>query len=79
MHHKRFMNVVNVVEGQRGESHPEKVTENKLDCSDETKHQETMDKCNKKLLTCLFVQGENEKSCKKCVNEMNDVCWSGSD
>ena len=37
VHHKRFKNVVDIVEGQCGELHPEKVAKNKLDHSDEMK------------------------------------------
>ena len=73
------MNAVDITEGQWGESHPEKVAKDDADCSDETKCQAVMDKCNRKFLACLFVHRSNEKSHKKCVNELNNVCLRGSD
>ena len=78
-HHKRFKNMVDIVEGQWGESHPEKVAMNGLDCNDNTKCQVVMDRCNGKFLACVFMHGANRKLHKNCIGELNDVCLSGSD
>ena len=51
----------------------------KNNCGDETKCQAVVDNCNRKFLACLFMHGVNEKLHKKCINELNNVCLSGSD
>ena len=79
VHCKRFKNVVDVVEGQWGESHSEKVAKNELDYGDETKCQAVTDGCNEKFLTCVFMHRANRKSHKNCIGELNNVCLSGSD
>ena len=71
--------MVDVIEGQWGKSHPEKVAKNKLDCSDETKWQAVTDGCNEKFLVWMFMHGANRKLCKNCIGELNDMCLSGSD
>ena len=62
VHHKRFKNVVDIAEGQWGESCSEKVAKNKSDYSDETKCQTVTDNCNRKFLVCLFMHRTNRKS-----------------
>ena len=79
VHCKRFKNVVDVVEGQWGELHPEKVAKNESDCNDNTKRQTVTDKCNRKFLACVFVHGANGKLHKNCIGELNNMCLSGSD
>ena len=72
-HCKRFKNVVDVVEGQWGESHPEKVAENESDHNDDAKRQAVMDGCNGKFLACVFVHGANRKSHKNCIGKLNNM------
>ena len=71
--------MVDVVEGQWGESHPEKVGKNESDHNDNEKRQMVMDKCNGKFLACVFMHGANRKLHKNCSSELNNVHLSGSD
>ena len=56
----KFMNAVDIVQGQWGKSHPERLAKEDEDHGDRNEHQE-VDKCNEKFSACLFMDRANKK------------------
>ena len=69
--------MIDVVEGQWRESHPTKVAQQNRKCNDEK--DEVDQKCQRQFMACLFLHSTNCENCSKCIEELNDMCLSGSD
>ena len=72
VHCEKFVNAVDVMEGQWGESHPQKVAKKESDCDDNTKCEAVTDKCNRKFLACLKCDGQ-KSTVKQTVTKEVEV------
>ena len=81
-YHKRFKNMIEIVEGQWGKLYPDKIAAEEADYNVKDKKADVISKCNAQMLACMFMHGANKKLYKKCINELNNMyqsrkitCW----
>ena len=76
-YYKRFINIVDIVEGQWGTLAPLTIAEKDTDYQDATKKNGVIKACRNKYLACVFIKGCNWNMYGTCVNDLNNSYLSG--
>ena len=69
-YHRRFLNLVQVIEAKWGQLVPEKMAQQETSYS--RSKQKTLDESRDKFLACLFIDGTYKSKYSKCVDELTN-------
>ena len=69
-YHRRFLNLVEVIEAKWGQLVPEKMAQQETTYS--RSKQKTLDESREKFLACLFIDGTYKSRYSKCVDELTN-------